>query len=61
MVGVHFTEVEQFLDELDKHADDPKVVVERSIVRATPTYRYAVVATWDLTELERLVLSGRRP
>lgn len=39
MVGVHFTEIEDFLDELDRHAEDLHVQIERNIVRATPTYR----------------------
>lgn len=42
MIGVHFTEVEEFLDELDRHADEEGIVIERAIVRATPTYRLAV-------------------
>lgn len=37
IVGVHFTEASEFLDELDKHAANG--LVERGIVRATPCYQ----------------------
>ena len=39
MIAVHFTEVEDFLDELDRHAEDELVLIHRRTVRATPSIR----------------------
>ena len=39
----------------------PKPPVDPALLKHLGGDIYAVVATWDLTELERLVLAGRRP
>lgn len=55
MVGVHFTEVDQFLDELDKHAENPSVLINRSVVRATPVYRTDMTGVRTVTILASFV------
>lgn len=39
MIGVHFHALEEFLAELDLHAEADNVGIHRGTVRATPVYR----------------------
>lgn len=48
------------LFEVDEWAPDPKAPVDPALLKHIGGDLYAVVATWDLTELERAVLDGQR-
>jgi hypothetical protein len=39
VIAVQFHEVDEFLDELDRSAEDPDVAIERSIIRVTTLLR----------------------
>lgn len=48
------------LFEVDQWALDPKAPVDPALLKHIGGDLYAVVATWDLTDLERAVLDGHR-
>jgi hypothetical protein len=48
------------LFEVDQWSFDPKAPVDPALLKHIGGDLYAVVATWDLTELERTVLDGHR-
>lgn len=55
MIAVHFHDLDEFLTELDKHAEDAEVVIERAIVRATPSYRSGVTGLTSVFVLASFV------
>lgn len=59
IVGVHFTELEEFLEELEQHAEDETVAIERGIVRVTPIYRTAPLGAYRTCFVRAAFLSTR--
>lgn len=60
IAGVHFHEVDEFLTELERDADDESVLIERAIVRRTTFRRSAVLGGPTAVSVVASYLSTRR-
>jgi hypothetical protein len=59
IVGVHFSELEQFLEELELHAENDEVAIERGVVRVTPIYRPLAGGVAKLCHVRAAFISTR--